>query len=71
LICNNVILKDYNKLKYYSVLILALRVLGLRLFSQHDVDTFNSTKQQQHGFSLQMSKVYKVRILDFTYLFRR
>jgi len=37
--CNNIILKDYNKMEYYSVLILALRVLGLRLFSQHDVAT--------------------------------
>jgi len=26
-------------MEYYSVLILALRVLGSRLFSQHDVDT--------------------------------
>jgi hypothetical protein len=59
-------------MEHYSVLIMALRVLGLRLFSQHDVDTKKtSIKQQQCGISLQMSKVYKVRILDFTYLFRK
>jgi len=47
-------------MEYYSVLILALRVLGLRVLSQHDVDTKKtSIKQQQRGISLQMSKVYR------------